>query len=262
VYPETKEQRCWKHKLANALDKLPRRLQPQAEEMRREIMYAPDRDSALEEIAILSEEYGARYPKAVETLTKDQDQLLTFFDFPAEHWIHLRTTNPIESTFSTVKARTRKTKGAGSQKAGLAMAFKLLPAAEKRWRGVNAPHPVALVKAGVEFPDREAEMLQSGTAPADLFTHTPSAFAASEVSIHKIRRYLTPLPPSALRITADVPRKSSCRHLLLHPPSSVESAPACRTASSAAHTTNPRSLCRCATVSASTSNAARCCSWG
>jgi transposase-like protein len=186
VYPETKEQRCWKHKLANVLDKLPKRLQPRAKEMLREIMYAPDRDSALEEIVIFSEEYGARYPKAVETLTKDQDQLLTFFDFPAEHWIHLRTTNPIESTFSTVKARTKKTKGAGSRKAGLAMAFKLLLAAEKRWRRVNAPHLVALVKAGVEFPDGEAEMFQSEPAPVDLFTHTPSVFAASELSIHKI----------------------------------------------------------------------------
>lgn len=186
VYPETKEQRCWKHKLANVLDKLPKRLQLRAKEMLREIMYAPDRDSALEEIAIFSEEYGARYPKAIETLTKDQDQLLTFFDFPAEHWIHLRTTNPIESTFSTVKARTKKTKGAGSRKAGLAMAFKLLLAAETRWRRVNAPHLVALVKAGVEFPDGEAEMFQSEPAPANLFTYTPSVFAASEVSIHKI----------------------------------------------------------------------------
>ena len=186
VYPETKEQRCWKHKLANVLDKLPKRLQPRAKEMLREIMYAPNRDSALEEIAIFSEEYGARYPKAIETLMKDQDQLLTFFDFPAEHWIHLRTTNPIESTFSTVKARTKKTKGAGSRKAGLAMAFKLLLAAEKRWRRVNAPHLVALVKAGVEFPDGEAEMFQPEPAPDDLFTHTPSVFAASEVSIHNI----------------------------------------------------------------------------
>jgi transposase-like protein len=186
VYPETKEQRCWKHKLANVLDKLPKRLQARAKEMLHEIMYAPDRESALQEIALFSEEYGARYPKAVETLTKDQDQLLTFFDFPAEHWIHLRTTNPIESTFSTVKARTKKTKGAGSRKAGLAMAFKLLLAAEKRWRRVNAPHLVALVKAGVAFPDGEAEMFQSEPAPADLLTHTPSVFAASEVSIHNI----------------------------------------------------------------------------
>jgi len=186
VYPETKEQRCWKHKLANVLDKLPKRLQARAKEMLHEVMYAPDRESALEEIALFSEEYGARYPKAVETLTKDQDQLLTFFDFPAEHWIHLRTPNPIESTFSTVKARTKKTKGAGSRKAGLAMAFKLLLAAEKRWRRVNAPHLVALVKAGVEFPDGEAEMFQPEPAPDDLFTHTPSVFAASEVSIHNI----------------------------------------------------------------------------
>jgi putative transposase len=168
------------------LDKLPKRLQARAKEMLHEIMYAPDRASALEEIALFSEEYGARYPKAVETLTKDQDQLLTFFDFPAEHWIHLRTTNPIESTFSTVKARTKKTKGAGSRKAGLAMAFKLLVAAEKRWRRVNAPHLVALVKAGVQFPDGQAEMFQSEPAPADLFTHTPSVFAASEVSVHNI----------------------------------------------------------------------------
>ena len=186
MYPQTKEQRCWKHKLANVLDKLPKRLPARAKDMLHEIMYAPDRESALEEIDLFSEEYGTRYPKAVETLTKSQDHLLTFSDFPAEHWIHLRTTNPIESTFSTVKARTKKTKGAGSRKAGLAMAFKLLLAAEKRWRRVNAPHLVALVKAGVEFPDGEAEMFQSESAPVDLFTHTPSVFAASEVSIHKI----------------------------------------------------------------------------
>ena len=185
VYPETQEQRCWKHKLANVLDKLPKRLQTRAKEMLREIMYAPDREGALEEIARLSEEYGARYPKAVETLTKDQDRLLTFFDFPAEHWIHLRTTNPIESSFSTVKARTKKTKGAGSRKAGLAMAFKLLLAAEKRWRKVNAPHLVALVNAGVEFPNGEAEMFQLEPAP-EVFTLTPSIFAAEETLIHNI----------------------------------------------------------------------------
>ena len=172
--------------LANVLDKLPKRLQSRAKEMLHEIMYAPDRESALEEIALFWEEYGARYPKAVETLRKDQDRLLTFFDFPAERWIHLRTTNPIESRFSTVKARTKKTEGAGSRKAGLAMAFKLLLAAEKRWRRVNAPHLVALVKAGVEFPDGEGRMLQPEPASADLFTQIPSVFAATEVPIHKI----------------------------------------------------------------------------
>ena len=157
VYPETQEQRCWVHKIANVLDKLPKRVQPRAKDMLHEIMRAPDRHSAVEDIERFSQEYQAKYPKAVETLTQDQDQLLTFFDFPAEHWIHLRTTNPIESTFSTVKARTKKTKGAGSRKAGLAMVFKLLLAAEKRWRRVNAPHLVALVQAGVKFPDGQQQ---------------------------------------------------------------------------------------------------------
>jgi hypothetical protein len=95
-------------------------------------------------------------------------------------------TSPIESTFATVKARTKKTKGAGSRKAGLAMAFKLLLAAEKRWRRVNAPHLVALVKAGVEFPDGEAEMFQAEPAPENLFTYSPSIFAAEEALIHNI----------------------------------------------------------------------------
>jgi transposase-like protein len=185
VFPETQEQRCWKHKLANVLDKLPKRLQPRAKAMLREIMYAPDRENALEGIGLFSKEYGARYPRAVETLTKDQNRLLTFFDFPAQHWIHLRTTNPIESTFSTVKARTRKTKGAGSRNAGLAMAFKLLLAAEKRWRRITASHLVALVRAGVDFPDGEAEMLQPEPAP-ELFTRTPSILAAEEVLVHNI----------------------------------------------------------------------------
>ncbi len=133
VYRETQEQRRWKHKIANVLDKLPKRLRPRAKTMLHEIMKAPDHESVLEDTDRFSQEYGARYPKAVETLTKDQDQLLTLFDFPAEHWIHLRTTNPIESPFATVKARTKKTKGAGPRNAGLAMAFKLLLSAEKRW---------------------------------------------------------------------------------------------------------------------------------
>ena len=165
VYPETQEQRCWVHKIANVLDKLPKRMQPRAKDLLHEIMRAPDRRSALEDIERFSQEYQAKYPKAVETLTKDQDELLTFFDFPAEHWIHLRTTNPIESTFSTVKARTKKTKGAGSRKAGLAMAFKLLLAAEKRWRRISAPHLVALVQAGVKFTDgQQKKPLQVGVA--------------------------------------------------------------------------------------------------
>ena len=186
VYPKTKAQRCWKHKLANVLDKLPRRLQTKAKEQLHEVMYAPDRASALEEIAVFEQEYDARYPKAVETLRKDQEQMLTFFDFPAEHWCHLRTTNPIESTFATVKARTKKTKGAGSRQAGLAMAWKLLMAAQQRWRRVNAPHLVALVKAAIAFPDGEAEMLQRDLESEELFILTPETLAADGVLIHNI----------------------------------------------------------------------------
>lgn len=167
VYPETEEQRCWVHKIANVLDKLPKRLQSRAKERLHEIMRAPDRSSAREEIDRFSQEFDARYPKAVETLLKDQDQLLTFFDFPAQHWLHLRTSNAIESSFSTVKARTRKTRGAGSRKAGLALAFKLLMAAETRWRRVNAPHLVALVRAGERFPDGEHEMFQNDSWTTD-----------------------------------------------------------------------------------------------
>ena len=161
VYSGTKEQRCWVHKIANVLDKLPKRVQPRAKDMLHEIMYAPDRQSALEDVERFCQEFEAKYPKAVECLLKDQDELLTFFDFPAEHWIHLRTTNPIESTFSTVKARTKRTKGAGSRKAGLAMAFKLLLGAERHWRKINAPHLVALVQAGVSFPNGEQLALKA-----------------------------------------------------------------------------------------------------
>lgn len=153
VYPKTREQRCWVHKIANVLDKLPKRLQARAKAMLHEIMRAPDRQSAEEDIERFVQEFEARYPKAVECLVKDQETMLTLFDFPAEHWIHLRTTNPIESAFATVKSRTRQTKGAGSRKAGLALASKLILAAQERWRKVNAPHLVALVRAGIEFKD-------------------------------------------------------------------------------------------------------------
>jgi len=166
VYPQCRDQRCWVHKVANVLDKLPKRLQPRAKDLLHEIMYAPDRESAEEDMQRFAQEYEARYPKAVECLLKDRDTLLTFFDFPAEHWIHLRTTNPIESSFATVKTRTRQTKGAGSRKAGLALAFKLALAAQDHWRSVNAPHLVALVRAGAEFKNgqqavtRDAEQVE------------------------------------------------------------------------------------------------------
>jgi transposase-like protein len=159
VYPETEEQRCWVHKIANVLDKLPKRLQPRAKAQLHEIMRAPDLQTALEELGRFVAEFEDRYQKATHTLVKDREKLFTFFDYPAAHWIHLRTTNAIESTFATVKARTRTTKGAGSRQAGLAMAFKLLLEAEQQWRRVNSSHLVALVHAGVKFPDGRTRIL-------------------------------------------------------------------------------------------------------
>jgi len=153
VWPETLSETCWVHRIANVLDKLPQRLQPKAKRALHELMYAESRAACLDGIAAFAAEYGAKYPKAVESLTRDQDQLLTHFACPAEHWGHLRTTNPIESTLATVKLRQRLTKGAGSRTAGLTMAWKLLAMAEQRWRRLNAPHLVAHVRAGVRFHD-------------------------------------------------------------------------------------------------------------
>jgi len=155
VYPETRGQRCWVHKIANVLDKLPKRVQPRAKALLHEIMYAPTREAAQEALSDFGREFEARYPKAVTCLCQDEEDLFTFFDFPAQHWQHLRTTNPIESPFATVKGRLRKTKGAGSRQAGLAMAFKLILSAQEHWRRVRAPHLVALVRAGVLFKDGE-----------------------------------------------------------------------------------------------------------
>ena len=153
VWPATQAETCWVHRVANVLDKLPKRLQSRAKRALHAMMYAENRAACLEEIAAFAAEYGAKYPKAVESLTRDREQLLTHFAFPAEHWGHLRTTNPIESTFATVKLRQRVTKGAGSRTAGLTMAFKLLLMAQARWRRLNAPHLVAQVRAGVRFQD-------------------------------------------------------------------------------------------------------------
>jgi transposase-like protein len=183
VYPETEKQRCWVHKIVNVLDKLPKRLQPRAKSHLHEIMRAPDKATALDEVTRFQEEYQAKYPKAADCLTKDLDTLFTFMDYPAAHWIHLRTTNAIESTFATVKARTRSTKGAGSRNAGLAMAFKLLLMAEKRWRRVNSPHLVPLVQAGVKFPDGKTRILP------DLSSNSVVKLpvnATQELAIHNI----------------------------------------------------------------------------
>jgi putative transposase len=151
VFPATREQRCWVHKVANVLNALPKGGQAGARRALNEIIQAEDRAHAERAIEALVTDYGAKWPKAVAKVVDDRDALLAFFDYPAEHWLHLRTTNPIESTFSPVRARTRVTKGPGNKEAGLAMVFKLLEAAQNRWRAVNGPHLVALVRAGARF---------------------------------------------------------------------------------------------------------------
>lgn len=141
------------HRLANVLDKLPKRLQAKAKRALREIMYAETREDAHARLARVAEDYGPKHPKAVTALRRDEQQLLTFFDFPAAHWQHLRSTNVIESAFATVRLRQRVTKGAGSRTKGLTMAFKLLAMARHRWRRLNSPHLLPLVWAGVTFPN-------------------------------------------------------------------------------------------------------------
>ncbi|MDI9627649.1 MAG: IS256 family transposase [Acidobacteriota bacterium] len=151
VFPETREQRCWFHKIANVLNCLPKSAQPGAKAALAEIWNAEDRDHAETAAKQFAAEYGVKWPKAAAKITDDLDVLLTFYDYPAQHWIHLRTTNPIESTFATVRLRQRVTKGPGSRAAGIAMAFKLIESAQARWRAINAPHLVALVRAGATF---------------------------------------------------------------------------------------------------------------
>src|SRR5512142_1241223 len=153
VFPEAQEQRCWVHKTANVLDCLPKRLHSKAKEKLHEIVEASTRADARKALEVFREEYGAKYPKALAKLDKDWKQLTAFYDFPAEHWRHLRTTNPIESSFATVKLRTRVTKGAGSKTAALAMAYKLLIAAQERWRRFNGHELITDVLDGARFKD-------------------------------------------------------------------------------------------------------------
>jgi len=153
VWPETREQACWVHKLANVLDKLPQRLQPRAKRALHEMMYAESRAECEAARSRFEAEYQAKYPKAVESLTANWERLVGFFDFPAEHWKHLRTTNVIESPFATVRLRERATRGAGSRTKGLLMAFKLLDMAQLRWRRLDAAQLLPLVRAGTKFVD-------------------------------------------------------------------------------------------------------------
>jgi transposase-like protein len=158
LWPATREQRCWVHKTANVLNKLPKSVQGKAKAMLHEIWQAETKADAEKAFAVFVTTFEARYPKAVECLTKDRDVLLAFYDFPAEHWIHLRTTNPIESTFATVRLRHRRTKGSGSRTACLTMVFKLARAAEKRWRRLNGSALLPDVIRGVRFVDGVKEM--------------------------------------------------------------------------------------------------------
>ena len=153
VYPSTRHQRCWVHKTVNVLDKLPRGQQVSAKSMLHEIWMAATKDDAVKAMGKFAATLQAKYPKAVECLLKDKDELLAFYDFPAEHWQHLRTSNPIESTFATVRLRTSKTKGAGSRVACLAMAFKLVESAQNHWRKLNGSTLLPEVIAGVIFKD-------------------------------------------------------------------------------------------------------------
>jgi len=153
VWPETRAQGCWCHKLVNVLDKLPPRLQPRAKPALHEMMYAETRSECEAAKTRFAAEYRAKYPKAVESLAAHWERLTTFFDFPAEHWKHLRTTNVIESVFATVRLRERATRGAGSRTKGLLMGFKLLDMAQQRWRRLDGAHLLPLVGAGVKFVD-------------------------------------------------------------------------------------------------------------
>src|SRR5947209_20593594 len=165
VFPRTREQRCWFHKLGNVLSAMPKSAHPGAKKALAEIYNAEDREHAVRAAAAFEQAYGAKFGKATAKVTKELDTLLAFYDYRAEHWVHLRTSNPIESTFATVRHRTRVTKGPGSRAAGLAMAFKLIEAAETRWRAVNAPHLVALVRAGAEF--KAGKLVERPTAEGD-----------------------------------------------------------------------------------------------
>ena len=153
IYPKTREQRCWVHKTANVLDKLPKRLQPEAKQKIHEIWLADTREHANEAFDLFVRTYEAKYSKAVECLKKDRDALLAFYDFPAEHWIHLRTTNPIESTFATVRLRTKRTKGSGSRMACLTMVYKLMRSASRKWRLLNGSQVLVEVLKGTVFVD-------------------------------------------------------------------------------------------------------------
>ncbi len=153
VFSDTREQRCWVHKTANVLNKLPKSLHTKAKSDIHEIWMASTREAAEQAFDTFVEKYDAKYPSSVKCLKKDRDELLAFYDFPAEHWRHLRTTNPVESAFATVRLRHRRTKGNGNRLACLAMVFKLMQAAQKRWKRLNHSEIILKLIEGVTFTD-------------------------------------------------------------------------------------------------------------
>ena len=153
VFPKTREQRCWVHKTANILDKMPKGIQSKAKSHIHDMYMAENKKTALESYEHFIQVYQDKYPKAVECLKKDKDSLFTFYDFPAAHWIHIRTINPIESTFATVRLRTKRTKGCGSRTATMTMVFKLSQEAQKSWRRLNGRNMIPLVLRNVAFVD-------------------------------------------------------------------------------------------------------------
>ena len=153
VFPATRQQRCWMHKTGNVLNAMPKSVQTKAKSARHEIWIAPTRAHAHQAFDTFIETYGAKYPKAVECLQKDREELRAFYDFPAEHWVHIRTTNPIESTFATVRLRTDKTPGCVSRKTILALVFRFGQSAEKRWRRLRGFRRLGEVISGVKFRD-------------------------------------------------------------------------------------------------------------
>ena len=153
VFPEMREQRCWVHKTVNVLNNLPKSVQPKAKSDLHDIWQAETREAANKAFDYFQEKYNKKYPKACESLIKDREVLLTFYDFPAEHWPHLRTTNPIESTFATIRLRHRRTKGSGTRRTSLAMMFKLAESASKKWRRLRGYEQITLVIQGRPFVD-------------------------------------------------------------------------------------------------------------
>ncbi len=152
-YGQARQQRCWVHKTANVLNKLPKGLQSQAKQRLHEVWMAPDKQEAEQAFNLFCDSYRAKYPKAADCLEKDRDVLLTFYDFPAEHWVHIRTSNPIESTFATVRLRTAKTRGCLSRETASTMVFKLALCAQRTWRKLNGSNWMAEVIEGVPFED-------------------------------------------------------------------------------------------------------------